>query len=185
MNPRGLYSYRRRRHARYRVESLRADGIVSQDTVLFNDTVRNNIAYGATVFRRTGGARARGEAHQFIAALPKATRFLASAAPAVGRPASASGNRPRAAHRSADSHPRRGDLRSRYGVERLVQAIDRRRRPNSVRHRAPALDDHMPISSWCSTTVGSSSGDTELLAARGALSVTLPAVPRRASSAIV
>ena len=48
-------------------------GIVSQDTVLFNDTVRNNIAYGAgsryTDAEVEAAARAA-NAHEFISALP-------------------------------------------------------------------------------------------------------------------
>jgi len=56
------------------LESLRAlAGIVSQDTVLFNDTVRNNIAYGTaasyTAAQVEAAARAA-NAHDFIAALP-------------------------------------------------------------------------------------------------------------------
>jgi len=54
--------------------SLRAlTGIVSQDTVLFNDSVRNNIAYGSshsfTQSQIEAAARAA-NAHDFIAALP-------------------------------------------------------------------------------------------------------------------
>ena len=54
--------------------SLRAlTGIVSQDTVLFNDTVRNNVAYGAggryTQDQIERAARAA-NAHDFITALP-------------------------------------------------------------------------------------------------------------------
>jgi len=57
------------------LSSLRAlTGIVSQDTVLFNDSVRNNIAYGAagriTDAQIEGAARAA-NAHEFIAALPE------------------------------------------------------------------------------------------------------------------
>jgi subfamily B ATP-binding cassette protein MsbA len=57
------------------LESLRAmTGIVSQDTVLFHDTVRNNIAYGAgekyTDAQVQAAARAA-NAHEFIAALPQ------------------------------------------------------------------------------------------------------------------
>lgn len=52
----------------------RLTGIVSQDTVLFNDTVRNNLAYGrADVFsdeQIVAAARAA-NAHDFIAALPQ------------------------------------------------------------------------------------------------------------------
>ena len=58
-----------------RLASLRAlTGIVSQDTVLFNDTVRNNIAYGAgakfTKEQIEQAARAA-NAHDFIMALPQ------------------------------------------------------------------------------------------------------------------
>jgi len=57
------------------LDSLRAlTGIVSQDTVLFNDTVRNNIAYGAgeryTDEQVEAAARAA-NAHEFIAELPE------------------------------------------------------------------------------------------------------------------
>ncbi|MCC6930857.1 MAG: ABC transporter ATP-binding protein [Gemmatimonadaceae bacterium] len=58
-----------------RLASLRAlTGIVSQDTVLFNDTVRANIAYGApgkyTPAQVEAAARAA-NAHDFIVALPE------------------------------------------------------------------------------------------------------------------
>ena len=58
-----------------RLASLRAlTGIVSQDTVLFNDTARANIAYGAgdryTPAQVEAAARAA-NAHDFIAALPQ------------------------------------------------------------------------------------------------------------------
>jgi len=59
---------------RITLDSLRAlTGIVSQDTVLFNDTVRNNIAYGAgdryTDAQIEAAARAA-NAHGFITELP-------------------------------------------------------------------------------------------------------------------
>jgi subfamily B ATP-binding cassette protein MsbA len=55
--------------------SLRSlTGIVSQDTVLFNDTVRNNIAYGAserfTDEQIVAAARAA-NAHEFISEMPR------------------------------------------------------------------------------------------------------------------
>jgi subfamily B ATP-binding cassette protein MsbA len=59
---------------RIRLSALRSlTGIVSQDTVLFNDTVRNNIAYGAgdrfsDAQIRTAAAAAN--AHSFISELP-------------------------------------------------------------------------------------------------------------------
>ena len=48
-------------------------GIVSQDTVLFNDTVRNNLAYGAAARytdERVEAAARAANAHRFIAELP-------------------------------------------------------------------------------------------------------------------
>jgi subfamily B ATP-binding cassette protein MsbA len=59
----------------YRLPALRAlTGIVSQDTVLFNDTVRSNIAYGAperfTDAEIEAAARAA-NAHAFIVELPE------------------------------------------------------------------------------------------------------------------
>jgi subfamily B ATP-binding cassette protein MsbA len=58
----------------FKLDALRRlTGIVSQDTVLFNDTVRRNVAYGADDrYTRTqieGAARAA-NAHDFIAELP-------------------------------------------------------------------------------------------------------------------
>ena len=57
--------------------SLRSQiGVVTQDTVLFNDTVRNNIAYGQPgVPQKAVEAAARAAlAHDFIMELPAATR---------------------------------------------------------------------------------------------------------------
>ena len=57
------------------LSSLRGlTGIVSQDTVLFNDTVRNNIAYGATerfTHEQVEGAARAANAHEFIERLPQ------------------------------------------------------------------------------------------------------------------
>jgi subfamily B ATP-binding cassette protein MsbA len=57
----------------YRLASIRSNlGIVTQDTVLFHDTVRANIAYGMTDARQEDVERAAraAHAHDFIAALP-------------------------------------------------------------------------------------------------------------------
>jgi len=58
-----------------RLESLRAlTGIVSQDTVLFNDTVFRNIAYGAAATKtlaQVEQAARDANAHEFIAKLPE------------------------------------------------------------------------------------------------------------------
>ncbi len=59
----------------YRLDSLRSlTGIVSQDTVLFNDTVRSNIAYGAGdryAQEQIEAAARAANAHQFITELPE------------------------------------------------------------------------------------------------------------------
>ncbi|NOY05565.1 MAG: ABC transporter ATP-binding protein [Chlorobi bacterium] len=59
---------------RIRIESLRGKmGIVTQETILFNDTVRNNIAYGITDISQEELERAAraANAHDFITAFPK------------------------------------------------------------------------------------------------------------------
>jgi ATP-binding cassette, subfamily B, bacterial MsbA len=56
------------------LESLRSQiGIVSQDTVLFNDTVRNNIAYGQphVAQKKVEEAARAAWAHEFISGLPE------------------------------------------------------------------------------------------------------------------
>ncbi|HZD32574.1 MAG TPA: ABC transporter transmembrane domain-containing protein [Candidatus Angelobacter sp.] len=55
------------------VASLRSEiAIVTQDTILFNDTVRNNIAYGQPTIphEKVEGAARAARAHDFIMALP-------------------------------------------------------------------------------------------------------------------
>jgi subfamily B ATP-binding cassette protein MsbA len=54
--------------------SLRSQlGLVTQETILFNDTVRNNIAYGLgdVPFERIIAAARAAQAHEFITALPQ------------------------------------------------------------------------------------------------------------------
>jgi len=56
------------------LESLRSQiGIVTQDTVLFNDTVRNNIAYGQPHVsqKQVEEAARAAHAHEFISGLPE------------------------------------------------------------------------------------------------------------------
>ena len=60
-----------------KLKSLRAlIGIVTQDTVLFNDTVRNNIAYGRSdlPLERVREAAAAAYADEFIMQLPQGLR---------------------------------------------------------------------------------------------------------------
>ena len=58
------------------LDSLRSQiGIVTQETVLFNDTVRNNIAYGQPHVsqKQVEEAARAARAHEFIHALPEGT----------------------------------------------------------------------------------------------------------------
>jgi ABC-type multidrug transport system fused ATPase/permease subunit len=138
---------RRRTRASCRLAELRAiTGIVSQDTVLFNDTVRANIAYGAadryTDAQVEAAARAA-NAHGFIGRAPAGLRDGARRArhAALGRAAAAHRDRARAPRGPADPHPRRGHLGARHR-ERAARAGGDRpppRRPHRLRDRAPPL----------------------------------------------
>ena len=129
------------------LKSLRQQiGIVTQETVLFDDTIANNIAYGVPggVARRdrgggAGGARAR--VHPGAAATVRDADRRARPA-AVGRPAAAAGDRAGAAEELADPDPRRGDLvaRRRVGAAGAGRARQPDAQPHVVRHRAPAVD---------------------------------------------
>lgn len=60
--------------AEFRLRSLRlAFGYVSQESVIFNDSVKDNVAYGCSEVPMEGVERAvrRANAHDFVAALPK------------------------------------------------------------------------------------------------------------------
>ena len=89
-------------------KSLReAIGIVPQDTVLFNDTVEYNIAYGRPGASRDeveGAARAA-HIHDFIASTPEGLRHDGRRArpEALGRREAARGDRPHAAEEPADA----------------------------------------------------------------------------------
>ncbi len=130
------------------LSSLRAlTGIVSQDTVLFNDTVRNNIAYGAVEPLQRRGDRARGQSGQRARLHHGASQRVRHRvgrtrhAP-VRRTAATAGDRARAARRSADSHLRRSHLGARHGVRAAGAGGDRplAGRAHRVRHRTPVVD---------------------------------------------
>jgi ABC-type Fe3+/spermidine/putrescine transport system ATPase subunit len=91
-----------------------AIGIVPQDTVLFNDTVEYNIAYGRPgATPRRGGGRARAaHIHDFIASHAQGLRHHGGRArpEALGRREAARGHRPHAAEEPADPDLRRGHL---------------------------------------------------------------------------
>ena len=138
---------RRRTSATSRLKSLRAQiGIVTQETVLFDETIASNIAYGAPAASTEdieAAARAA-HAHEFIAALPNRVRHPDRRArpEAVGRAAAAAGDRARAAQELADPDPRRSDVvaRRRVGAARPGRAAEPDAQPDVVRHRAPAVD---------------------------------------------
>ena len=135
------------RHVRQ--ASLRAAiGIVPQDTVLFNDSIEYNIAYGrpgrdARRDRRGGQARADPRVHREHArGLRDAGRR--ARAQALGRREAARRDRARRAQGAADPDLRRGDLRARLEVREGDPggAQADRRGPDDAHDRAPALDDH-------------------------------------------
>ena len=131
------------------LKSLRAQvGIVTQETVLFDDTIANNIAYGAATAtpaqdrgRGEGRARARirlGPAREISDAYRRA------GTEAVGRAAAASGDRAGALEERAYPDPRRGDVGPgcRGRASGSGRARDADAESHVVRHRAPAVDDH-------------------------------------------
>ena len=129
------------------VASLRSEiAIVTQDTILFNDTVRNNIAYGQpTVPQRKGGrggARGAG-ARLHHGAAQRLRQQDRRARPAAERRRTAADFH-RARHPEERAHPdsRRGDLgaRHRERVAGAIGAAEPDDRAHSVCHRAPALD---------------------------------------------
>jgi len=115
--------------------ALRAlTGIVSQDTVLFNDTVRRNIAYGDdgrfTDAQVEAAARAA-NADTFIRQLPAGYDTV------LGERGT------RVADGPADPHSRRGDLGARHRERAARAGGDRSpsRGPHRVRDRASAVHD--------------------------------------------
>ena len=99
--------------------SLRAAiGIVPQDTVLFNDTIYYNIAYGRPDATREEVEQAARLAriHDFIVALPQGyeTHGRRARPEALGRREAARGDRPHHPQEPADPAVRRGDQRARH-----------------------------------------------------------------------
>ena len=122
---------------------------VQQDVFLFDGSVRDNIAYGrhdATAAEIEDAAR-RANAHEFIVRLPEQYETF------IGeRGVKLSGGQcQRLAIASAilaspaDPHPRRGDQQPGHGERAAHSGVDGHaaRRPDDVRHRAPAVD-HPP-----------------------------------------
>jgi ATP-binding cassette subfamily B protein len=145
--------------------SLRASiGIVPQDTVLFNDSIEYNIAYGrpdATHDDIVAAARLA-QIHDFVLSLPAgyATPGRRAGPQALGRRKAARRHRP--GHPEAPRHPdlRRGDLGARLEVGKVHpgRAEADRPRPDHPDDRPPPCPPSpMPTRSSCSTTVASSS----------------------------
>lgn len=100
------------------VSLRRLVGIVLQDTVLFSDTVRNNIAYARpeATMARYGGLAKLAHADDFIAHLPQqyATVLQSAGAELLGWSAPASRHRARLPRFAAHPDTRRGDLERRH-----------------------------------------------------------------------
>ncbi len=129
-------------------ESLRrAIGIVPQDTVLFNDTIGYNIAYGRdeAAHEQVRQAAADAAILPFILGLPQGLRYRSGRARAetVGRGEAARRHCPHPAQEPADPAAGRSHQRARFahrtGNPRHAAAGDRR--THHPRHRPPALDD--------------------------------------------
>ena len=130
----------------YTLASLRAQiGIVGQHTILFNDTLRNNIAYGmpgAPMEKVDEAARSRGRARLHREDEGRVRHGHRRAGDeAVGGRAPAGGDRPRPAEGRPDPHPRRGDLRARHRIRAHDPGGAGRpdARAHDVRHRPPPL----------------------------------------------
>ncbi len=129
--------------------SLRAQiGIVTQETVLFDDTIASNIAYGADGEGVARGDRGRGESGERARLRGRVARWLRhhdrrAGTAALRRPAAASGYCAGAAEERADSRARRGHVgaRLRVGAAGAGGARQPDDEPDVVRHRAPALHD--------------------------------------------
>ncbi len=127
--------------------SLRRDiAVVSQDVILFDDTVRANIAFGradATDEEIVGGGQGRGGArfhHEAAGRLRHGGRHRRRAPLRRRAPAHLAGSR--LPEGRADPAPRRGDQRARFriGAPRPGRHPPAHEGPHHPRHRPPALD---------------------------------------------
>ena len=131
-----------------RQDSLRAAiGIVPQDTVLFNDSIEYNIAYGrpgATHDEIVAAAQARADP-RFHREHARGLRDAGRRArpEALGRRKAARGDRARGAQGAADPDLRRGDLRARLEIGKgdPGRVAADRHEPDDADDRPPAVDD--------------------------------------------
>ena len=133
---------------RYTLRDLRRQiALVSQDVVLFDDTIANNIAYGALAqavarrHRARGGSGVRHGVRRGAAAGPRHARRRARRA-ALGRPAAAHRDRARAAEGCARADSRRGDVGARHRIRapHSGRADSTHARSHDARHRASSVD---------------------------------------------
>ena len=161
---RGDDPHRRPGQREITLASLRSQiGIVTQETVLFDDTIANNIAYGTSA----GDARSRSRPRP----VPP-TRTNSSSALDNGYDTTigergqrlSGGQRQRLAiarailRDLADPDPRRGDLVARRRVRGAGAgcAVEPDAEPDVVRHRPSAVDrSPRRTRSWCSSKAGS------------------------------
>ena len=130
------------------VQSLRAQiGIVTQHTFLFNDTIRNNIAYGDPERDMDAiiAAAKAAHAHEFIDAMPNGydSEIGEMGLQLSGGQRQRVGDRAGVAERCADPDPRRSDflvgcrLRT-FGSRRVGNSDEH---PDDDRYRPSAVDD--------------------------------------------
>ena len=121
-------------------------GVVLQENVLFNRSVRDNIALAdpSVPMERVIAAAQLAGAHEFILELPEGydTMVGERGSTVFRRPAPAHRDRPRADRRSAHPDLRRGDQRARLRerAHRAGEHAQDRAGPHGADHRPPALD---------------------------------------------
>ena len=128
------------------IQSLRKQiGKVTQETVLFNDTVRNNIAYGQpdVPLKRVEEAAKMALAHDFILRMPDGydTRIGEKGVRLSGGERQRLGHRTRHPQERAHPHPRRGDQCPRHRKRAVCagRTGESNGGPHLLRHRPPPL----------------------------------------------
>ena len=105
----------------FQLKTLRQNiAVVTQDTILFNDTIRNNIAYGKEEFTQEMVAAAARAAHAdiFIEKFPKKYNTIdrREGVPALRRREAEDFDSARHLEEQPDTHPGRGHIEPRYRV---------------------------------------------------------------------